>query len=104
MADPATNAANFLAAHAVAAAEAFLSRAGDRHTLAHKAAEVLREADAISGAPANILVPVRLLAVAMGRCAASADASDARKARWADIVAALARLVRLESLDLRERT
>jgi len=110
--------ANLLAGHAVAYATAFLDGRHDADQLLHDAGRLhadmlgLDEADMLGlddPAASEILVPVRLLAVAMARTAIAARAHGApgtppnalaRLDRWRQVTASLVELVRRESREL----
>lgn len=94
--------ANFVAAHVVAAATAFLDGRYTATDMADKANALMRDINKIGddAAARRILVPTMLLAMAMLGTAAVHGAE--RQERWRDLMAALVRMVRFESIDLRE--
>jgi hypothetical protein len=96
----AVDAANLLAGQAVAEAEAFLAERRDA-TQCEKIVDQLWRALAVIEHPPipEILDPVRLLIMALGRVALAG--TDERRARWRRVLAALTDLVRHESLALR---
>lgn len=94
-------AANFLAAKAVAHATAFLNDRNNADELARNAYGIQIELLAASDASANVILdPVRLLNVAMLGTAISSG--PARRDRWMQVMSALVELVRHESTELRK--
>ena len=94
--------ANFVAAHAVAAATAFLDGRCTAVDLADRANTLIRDINEITedAAARRILVPLGLLVMAMVGTAAAKG--YARRERWLDLMEALVKLVKFESIDLRE--
>lgn len=97
------DAANLLAGHAVAEAEACLAERRDAADIGTVATLLWQAHDAIARHQPSpeILVPVRLLITTMVRVA-RADTAE-RRDRWRRVLAALTDLVRHESLALRAR-
>lgn len=92
------DAANLLAGQAVAEAEAYLAERRDAEACAAAGHEIFLKAASQQGR--QIIAPVRLLAMVMGRIG-YAD-TDERRAKWRRVMAALVDLVRHESLVLRQ--
>jgi hypothetical protein len=102
--------ANLLAGHAVAYATAFLDGRHDADRLLNGAGRLQADLfDLDDPAASEILVPVRLLALAMMRTAIAAQRHDApgappnalaRQDRWEQVMASLVELVRHESREL----
>ena len=92
------DAANLLAGQAVAEAELFLAERRDMAGFEPVDIELWHTLAAIDP-PLPILQPVRMLIVAMD--AAGRTDTTERRARWRRVLAALADLVRHESLALR---
>jgi hypothetical protein len=92
--------AHFLAATAVAHAEAYLA-GGDRDELGRNADQMIVKLFVSPGSSGlgGVLDPVRLLTVAMMRTALAPDVE--RRARWATVMTALVEMVRHESSELR---
>ena len=100
------DAANLLAGQAVAHATAYLDGRQSAEQLATHAARVgvklviaLHTDAAPDPAVRAILIPVRLLAVAMTHAARATD--QARQDRWRDVMGSLIELTRIESRALR---
>jgi hypothetical protein len=91
--------ANLLAAQAVAASTSYLEGRSDGAKLAHEADRIFLELQMIGHDPAcnAIADPTRLMVVAMMRTAVS---TDARGARWAEVMKAFVPLLRQESTEL----
>jgi hypothetical protein len=93
-------AANFLAAKAVAHATAFLDGRNNEAELARHADAVQLELMAYADPSTNIILdPVRLLNVAMMRTAVASG--EGRQDRWRQVMGALVKLVQHESVELR---
>jgi hypothetical protein len=99
--------ANLLAGQAVAYATAYLDGRQSAEQLAAHAARVsvklviaLHTDAAPNPAVRAILIPVRLLAVAMTHAARATD--QARQDRWRDVMGSLIELTRIESRALRD--
>jgi hypothetical protein len=93
-------AANFLAAKAVAYATAFLDGRHGALELARHAAAVQLELMTLADPSTNIILdPVRLLNVAMMRTASAQG--GVRQDRWRAVMTSLLDLVRHESIELR---
>lgn len=93
--------ANFVAGKIVGHATAFLDGRHDATQLAAHAHADLIEMLPFGDDPAArpILLAARMLQVAMTGCAASTD--DARRDRWATVMAAMCDMVRHESTELK---
>ncbi len=97
------DAANLLAGQAVAEAEAYLAERRDAAQCAAVGYAIYLETNQPpqEETARQIIAPVRLLAMVMGRIG-HAD-TDERRAKWRRVMAALTDLVRHESLALRDR-
>ena len=91
--------ANFLAAQAVASATSFIEGRGGAGELAREAERIFSQLELIGADPRcnEIVDPTRLLLTAMIHAAVT---SGPRAERWADIMNAFVRLLRLESTEL----
>ena len=100
------DAANLLAGHAVAEAEACLAERRDAAQIVAAVDRLWRALDRVEHMVERppvpeILTPVRLLIMALAHTATT-DTED-RRAKWRRVMAALADLVRHESLALRNQ-
>lgn len=94
--------ANFVAAHVVGAATAFLDGRSTADEMNDRAFSLMSDINKISddAAARAILVPAGLLVTAMLGTAAAKG--EARQERWRDLMVSLVKLVKFESVDLRE--
>lgn len=94
--------ANFIAAHVVGAATAFLEGRQTKDEMHDRANALMTDISKLSddAAARAILDSAKLLVMAMLGTAAAKGAT--RQARWRDLVEALVKLVKFESVDLRE--
>jgi hypothetical protein len=91
--------ANFLAAQAVASAQGFIDGRGDAARLAQDATRIFSQLELVGADPRchAIVDTTRLLLTAMTHAAVT---SGPRAERWAEIMNAFVRLLRLESTEL----
>ncbi len=90
--------AQFICSLAVAASEGFLGGRIDAGALGKEADRVACQVLTVSSASADVPDALRLLVVTMRR---TSIATGARQEHWADVMAALARLVRHEAAVLK---
>lgn len=91
--------ANFMAAHAVAEAEAFLGDRSDAVALGRAADRLMREGFLLPARAEDITTATRMLVITMQHASV---ATGARADRWRDVLKAFCRLVRQESFAMTE--
>lgn len=89
--------AQFLASLAVAAAEAYLGGRANAYALGEEADRIACRVLVVSSASADVPDALRLLVVVMRR---TSVALGARQERWAEVMAALTKVVRHEAVVL----